>query len=70
MVKHLPENAGDVRDSGSVPGSGRSPGGGNDNLLQYSCMGNPTDGAVCRATVHGVAESDPPECTCMYALCE
>ena len=25
VVKHLPENAGDVRDSGSVPGSGRSP---------------------------------------------
>ena len=28
MVKNLPANAGDVKDTGSVPGSGRSPGGG------------------------------------------
>ena len=27
IVKNLPANAGDVRDSGSVPGLGRSPGG-------------------------------------------
>ena len=26
---------------GSIPGSGRSPGEGNDNPLQYSCLGNP-----------------------------
>ena len=26
-----------------IPGSGRSPGVGNDNPLQYSCLGNPTD---------------------------
>ena len=26
MVKNLPANAGDIRDTGSVPGSGRSPG--------------------------------------------
>ena len=57
MLKHLPANAGDVRDLGSIPGSGRSSGGGNDNLLQYSCLGNPTDRAVWRATVHGVTES-------------
>ena len=31
MVKNLPVNAGDVRDTGSIPGSGRSPGGGNGN---------------------------------------
>ena len=30
-------NAGDVRDTGSIPGPGRSLGEGNDNLLQYSC---------------------------------
>ena len=29
MVKNLPANARDTRDSGSVPGSGRSPGVGN-----------------------------------------
>ena len=28
MVKNPPVNAGDIRDSGSIPGSGRSPGGG------------------------------------------
>ena len=27
MVKNLPTNAGDIRDSGSIPGPGRSPGG-------------------------------------------
>ena len=29
MVKNLPVNAGDTRDSGLIPGSGRSPGRGN-----------------------------------------
>ena len=28
VVKNPPVNAGDIRDSGSIPGSGRSPGGG------------------------------------------
>ena len=28
-------------DPSSVPVLGRSPGGGNSNLLQYSCLGNP-----------------------------
>ena len=28
MVKNLPANAGDVKDSGLFPGLGRSPGGG------------------------------------------
>ena len=37
MVKNLPVNAGDM---GSFPGLGRSPGEGNDNPLQYSCLGN------------------------------
>ena len=34
VVKNLPANAGDVRDTVSVPGPGRSPGGGNGNPLQ------------------------------------
>ena len=41
VVRNLPANAGDIRDSGSIPGSGRSPGEGNGNPLQYSCLGNP-----------------------------
>ena len=44
-------------DSGSVPGSGRSPGEGNGNPLQYSCLENPMDRAVWRATLHGVPKS-------------
>ena len=34
-------NAGDTEDVGLIPGSGRSPGEGNDNSLQYYCLGNP-----------------------------
>ena len=36
-VKNPPANAGDARDSCSIPVLGRSPGKGNDNPLQYSC---------------------------------
>ena len=43
-------NAGD---SGSIPGSGRSPGEANGHPLQYSCLENPMDKRVWRATVHG-----------------
>ena len=28
VVENLPDNEGDIRDAGSIPGSGRSPGGG------------------------------------------
>ena len=38
VVKNLPANAGDIRDSGSIPGSGRSLEGGRGNPLQYSCL--------------------------------
>ena len=34
VVKNLPANAGDLRDTGSIPGSGRFPGKGNGNPLQ------------------------------------
>ena len=37
----VPAKAGDVRDTGSIPGSGRSPGRGHGNPLQYSCQENP-----------------------------
>ena len=47
-------NAGDL---GSIPWSGRSPGEGNGNPFEYSCLGNPTDRGVWRATVHGVTKS-------------
>ena len=53
VVKTPPTNAGDL---GSILGSGRSPGEGNDNPLQYSCLGNPMDREAWQATVHGVAK--------------
>ena len=40
-VKNLPAKAGDLRDTGSIPGSERSLGGGHGNPLQYSCLENP-----------------------------
>ena len=43
MVKNLPASAGDIKDTGSIPGSGRSAGGGNRKLLQYSCLVDPMD---------------------------
>ena len=43
VAKNLPANAGDVGDSGLIPGSGRSPGGGNCHPLQYPCLKNPMD---------------------------
>ena len=39
MVKNLPANAGDVRDTGLIPRSGRSPRVGNGNTLQYYLPG-------------------------------
>ena len=57
VVKNLPANAGDVRDSGLNPGLGRSPGGGHGNALQYSCLENPMDRGVWQATAHRVIGS-------------
>ena len=38
------ESTCNVGDPHSIPEWGRSPGEGNGNPLQYSCLGNPTDG--------------------------
>ena len=57
VVKNLPANAGDTKDSALIPGSGRSPGGGNGNPLQYSCLENPMDRGAWQVTAHGVAKS-------------
>ena len=50
MVKNLPANAGDTRDTGSFSELRRSFGGGQGNPLQYSCLENPMDRGVWRAT--------------------
>ena len=49
QVKNLPANAGDVRDTGSVPGLRSSPGGGHGNPLPYSCLEKPMDRGASRA---------------------
>ena len=51
MAKNLPANAGDMS---LIPVLGRSPGGGNGNALRYSCLENPMDRGLWRATVHGL----------------
>ena len=59
VVKNSPGNAGDMRDTGVIPGSGRSPGGGCGDPLQCSCQKNPM-GRGARspwAVVHSVAKS-------------
>ena len=67
MVKNLPANAGDIRDTGSIPGLDRFPGGGLGNALQYSCLENPMDRGAWQATVRGVAKSwTRPKGLCMH----
>ena len=62
-VKNPPTNAGDMRDTDSIPRSGRSPGGGHGNPLQYSCLENAMDRGARQATVHSMAEWDTTEVT-------
>ena len=57
VVKNLPANAGDARDTGSILGLGRTPGEGHGSPLQYSCLKNPMERGAWRATIHGVAKS-------------
>ena len=40
-VKSSPASAGDERNLGLIPKPETYPGGGNDNLLQQLCLGNP-----------------------------
>ena len=57
VVKNPSANAGDRRGINSIPGSGRFPGGGNGNLLQDFCLGNPMDRGAWLATVSRVRKS-------------
>ena len=58
VVKNLPANAGDIRDTGLIPGLGKSPGGGHGNPFQYSCLENTgMDRGAWWATVRGVAQN-------------
>ena len=76
MVKNLPADVGDARDTGSILGSGRSPGEGNGNPHQYSCLVNPMNRGAWWARVHGSqidtteGLSFPPERICIYFFLE
>ena len=50
-VKNVPANAGDIRDTGLIPGLGRSPREGNGNPLWCFCLENSMDRGAWWATV-------------------
>ena len=52
----MQETTCNARDQSSIPGLGRSPGEGNDNPLQYSCLGNPMDRGAWQSVAHGIAK--------------
>ena len=58
------ESACNAGGPGSIPGLGRSPGDGHGDPLYYSCLENPTDRGVWRATDHRV----PKRQTCLKQL--
>jgi len=51
VVKNPPVNAGDIRDTGSIPVEGHG------NPLQYSCLEDPMDRGAWWAIVQKVAKS-------------
>ena len=66
MVKNFPAKAGDIRNTGSIPGLGRSTGEGNGNPFQYSCLENPIHRGAWNTAMHGVTESDTTEHACRH----
>ena len=61
MVKNLPANAGDVRDTSSVLGLEPSPGEGNGNLVQYLAWRIPWTEEPGRLQSMGCKEPDMTE---------
>ena len=66
MVKNFPAKAGDIRNTGSIPGLGRSTGEGNGKPFQYSCLENPIHRGAWNTAMHGVTESDTTEHACRH----
>ena len=52
MVKNPSVNAGDIRDTDSIPGLGRSPGGEHSKPLQYSCLETEKPGRLPSIELH------------------
>ena len=57
VIKNLPANARDIRDTDLIPGSGRPPGGRHGNPFQYSCLENPMDRGTWQGSVHTITKS-------------
>ena len=57
MVKNLPANAGDKRDTGSTTGLGRSLGGGAGQPTPVFCLENSMDRRAWQSKVLGTAKS-------------
>ena len=57
VVKNLPANAGDIKDTGSIPGLGRSLGEGKGNPFWCSDLENHMDKRGWWVTVHWVTKS-------------
>ena len=53
VVRYLPANAGDSRDTGLISGSESSPGVGNGNRLRYSYLDNAMDRGASWPTAYG-----------------
>ena len=56
-TKNLPANAGNLRDTGLIPGLERSPGGGHGNPFHYSCLKNPMGRKAWWVIVHTITKS-------------
>ena len=64
VVKNLPANAGDIKDTSPNPASGRSSGGGHGNPPWYSCQENPHgQRSSADYSPQGRTESDTSEAT-------
>ena len=58
LVRKLPANSGDTRDTHSIPRMvERSPEVENGNLLQYSCLENSTNRGAWQAKIHRVTHT-------------
>ena len=57
MVKNPSANAGDIRDTGLIPGLGRSCEGEHSNPLKYSRLANAKTRGTWHAVVHRIAKS-------------
>ena len=64
MVKNLPANEGDIRDTGLILGLGRSPGGEHGNPLQHFFLGESyVQRCLAGYSPYGCREFDTTEAT-------